>query len=206
MKTISLIGRRHDFDREGFRDYYETRHAPLAIRHFPFRSYVRNHVVTRSAGLPEFDVLPEFEFDDIAPVLQILASPTGQIIRDDEARFMGTLRNAAEAETHCAREGPRSRRRTILFLKRSEAAVDRQSEIDAAREWAEDIAARAGIAATIDVTSGFAGAVFPADLLVSFWTADDLPSGAPPGLERLGQATFDVVETSREALAQGRIT
>ncbi|MDB5394746.1 MAG: ethyl tert-butyl ether degradation EthD, partial [Rhodospirillales bacterium] len=45
MKTIVLFRRRPDLSRAAFRDYYETRHAPLAVQHVHFTKYVRNHLI-----------------------------------------------------------------------------------------------------------------------------------------------------------------
>jgi hypothetical protein len=44
-KNIALLSRRAELTRAQFRDYYETRHAPLAIGYFPFTRYVRNHLL-----------------------------------------------------------------------------------------------------------------------------------------------------------------
>lgn len=92
IKNVGLIPRRADLNRAAFRDYYESRHAPLALKHLrSFRRYVRNHVVAASPADPPFDALSEFWYDtaeDLEAVVAFLTSPAGDVLRDDEARFM----------------------------------------------------------------------------------------------------------------------
>ena len=92
IKNLGLIPRRADLSRAAFRDYYESRHAPLALEHLrTFRRYVRNHVVAASPNDPPFDALSEFWYDsaeDLEVVVTLLTSPAGAVLRDDEARFM----------------------------------------------------------------------------------------------------------------------
>lgn len=92
LKNLGLIPRRADLDRPAFRDYYETRHAPLALAHLrSFRRYLRNHVVAASPADSPFDALSEFWFDsaaDIDAVIAFLSGPAGAVLREDEARFM----------------------------------------------------------------------------------------------------------------------
>ena len=92
IKNLGLIPRRADLTRAAFRDHYEMRHAPLALRHLRcFRRYVRNHVVAATPAEPPFDALSEFWYDDerdIESVVALLNSPAGEVLREDEARFM----------------------------------------------------------------------------------------------------------------------
>lgn len=92
LKNLGLIPRRPDLTRAVFRDHYELRHAPLALRYLrSFHRYVRNHVVVASPVDPPFDSLSEFWYEsqaDIDAVIAVLASPTGEALREDEARFM----------------------------------------------------------------------------------------------------------------------
>ena len=92
LKVLGLIPRRADLTRAAFREYYETRHAPLALQHFRmFRKYLRNHFApTATTELP-MDVMSEFWFDDAKAALssrELLATPVGEILRADEACFM----------------------------------------------------------------------------------------------------------------------
>ena len=92
IKNLGLIPRRADLTRPAFREYYEQRHAPLALRHLRwFRRYVRNHVVAAAPADPPFDALSEFWYDsaaDLDAVIAFLTSPAGAVLRDDEAQFM----------------------------------------------------------------------------------------------------------------------
>lgn len=96
LKNLGLIPRRTDLSRAAFREYYETRHAPLALRHLrSFRRYVRNYVVDATPADPLFDSLSEFWYDtqaDIDAVIGVLTSPAGEALREDEARFMDRSR------------------------------------------------------------------------------------------------------------------
>jgi uncharacterized protein (TIGR02118 family) len=92
IKNLGLIPRRADLARRAFREYYEQRHAPLALKHLRwFRRYVRNHVVAATPVDPAFDALSEFWYDDAADletVIAFLTSTAGLVLRDDEAQFM----------------------------------------------------------------------------------------------------------------------
>jgi len=92
IKNLGLIPRRADLTRAAFRDYYERRHAPLALEHLrQFRRYVRNHVVAATPADPPFDALSEFWYDsaaDLDAVVAVLTSPAGAVLREDEAQFM----------------------------------------------------------------------------------------------------------------------
>ena len=92
LKNLGLIPRRADLSRAVFRDYYETRHAPLALRHLrTMQRYVRNHVVAATPADPPFDSLSEFWFEnsaDLQAIIDFLGSPAGEVLREDEAKFM----------------------------------------------------------------------------------------------------------------------
>lgn len=93
VKTIVLIKRKPELSREEFAKHYEEVHAPLALKHLPMiKRYVRNHVVD-VAGMegPGFDCLTELWFDtleDAAKVIEFVQSDAGQVIRDDEQKFL----------------------------------------------------------------------------------------------------------------------
>src|SRR4026208_1884699 len=92
IKNLGLIPRRADLTRPAFREYYERRHAPLALRHLRwFRRYVRHHVVSATPVDPPLAALSELWHDSVADldaVVAFLTSPTGAVLRDDEAQFM----------------------------------------------------------------------------------------------------------------------
>jgi uncharacterized protein (TIGR02118 family) len=93
IKTIVLIKRKPELSREEFVKHYEEVHAPLALKHLPMiKRYVRNHVVD-VAGIegPDFDCATELWFDtleDAARVIEFVQSDAGQVIRDDEQKFL----------------------------------------------------------------------------------------------------------------------
>ena len=70
MKVSCLLTRRDDITRQAFREYYESQHAPLGMRHFPFQKYLRNHVLESSSEI-DFDVIMESYFDDQVDVAAI---------------------------------------------------------------------------------------------------------------------------------------
>ena len=58
IRTLSLLKRREDLDREAFRRHYEERHVPLALPLLDgLVHYARHHVVREVRGPIGFDVL-----------------------------------------------------------------------------------------------------------------------------------------------------
>ena len=98
-KSLALLPRRADFSRAQFQDYYETRHATLAIRYFGFTKYVRNHLSSHeNIG---FDTISEFWSDDIVKLAGLMQTEVGEILRADERRFMDRdqIRSGASTES-----------------------------------------------------------------------------------------------------------
>lgn len=97
IRTIALIKRLPQLDRDAFRTHYETRHAPLALPHLEgLERYLRNHVESEIYGDVAFDVVSAFWYRDQAAIDRILAlleSEEGAAIRADELRFMDTKAN-----------------------------------------------------------------------------------------------------------------
>ena len=93
VKVMFLVKSKPGLSREEFCRHYEEAHVPLALKYFPtFKRYVRNYVIT-TPGVeePEFDCITEIWFDnmeDCQAVVDFWGSETGQVIRDDEERFM----------------------------------------------------------------------------------------------------------------------
>jgi hypothetical protein len=91
FKTIALMPRRLDLSRDFFQDYYESHHAPLALRYIHcFVRYARNHVVLAE---PEvwFDTLSEFWFESVEVARALIAwhaTPAADMLHEDEARFL----------------------------------------------------------------------------------------------------------------------
>lgn len=86
MRAVSLVTRRADLDRAGFRDYYETTHCWLAMQHFPFLGYTRNHLLDH----PEldFDCISEFAASAEMAGVDIMNSRSRQLVAADELQFM----------------------------------------------------------------------------------------------------------------------
>jgi uncharacterized protein (TIGR02118 family) len=103
MKKLTfLFKRKPGMTPEQFREHYENRHVPLALRLLPYfsdyaRNYIRHDLAYRPEGLhidnaPSFDVVTEVTFAtdaDYDLMMSRLADPTvaKQIIEDEE-RFM----------------------------------------------------------------------------------------------------------------------
>jgi uncharacterized protein (TIGR02118 family) len=94
MKKLVLLVRRKDgMNRDEFRRYYESTHAPLAAGLMAkCTHYVRNFVDEEVSGPLDFDVVTEFWFDaegSFQDAMAPLASAaTMQTLEEDEARFM----------------------------------------------------------------------------------------------------------------------
>ncbi|PRB83964.1 EthD domain-containing protein [Pseudomonas sp. MYb185] len=97
MKAVSLISRRADLGRTEFRHYYENTHCWLAMQHFPFRRYVRNHVLDQPQL--DFDCISEFELAEDLSQYDLMASRSRQLILDDEQQFMDQSRIRIAAAT-----------------------------------------------------------------------------------------------------------
>lgn len=103
IKMVVLIKRRPDLTLEEFCAYYEHEHAPLAARVIPsdvaeaIKHYGQNHSVRMGRGTtdPAYDCVTEFEFEDLAGLKRWsswYSSEEGQVLRDDEERFMDISR------------------------------------------------------------------------------------------------------------------
>ncbi len=116
FKILLFMKRRHDISVEAFRDYYETRRAPLAARYGQgITRYIRRYIDPQphpetgpAAELP-FDVITELWFDDEQVFDAALAFITSAImpkeITDDEAQLFdrGSFRIATVVEREFAR-------------------------------------------------------------------------------------------------------
>lgn len=93
IKLMLFMSRRKDLSREEFRQYYETRHAPLAAANVPhLRGYVRNYVVDQFSDDLDSDCVSEFWFDVNGSwrELQDTVLPKGvmQMLAEDEVNFI----------------------------------------------------------------------------------------------------------------------
>ena len=99
IKIIALIKRLPGMTAAEFRTHYEERHAPLFHRSIPddvaraITHYVQNHAVGLGTGTtePAYDCVTEIGFDDLAGMRlwsDWYLGDGGQVLRDDEERFM----------------------------------------------------------------------------------------------------------------------
>jgi hypothetical protein len=109
LKTLGFLPRRRDLTRAAFREYYEHRHAPLALSHVRvFVKYVRNHLADDAAAAP-FDTVSEFWYENAEAAASLgkwLQTPAGQVLRDDEEQFMDRSRIGACVAEECLLLGP----------------------------------------------------------------------------------------------------
>jgi len=213
MKSVCLLSHRPDTNREAFRDYYETRHAFLGMKHFAFRKYLRNHVVASSPYEVDFDCLSEFWHDDLAKAYEIMAGPTGDILREDERRFTDQPRIRAAASVETLVAGPArgvergvARKQALLLVGAPGLGA---GEVAAtARRWGERLARELPgvLRVTLDEITRFEGdARFPYDAILSLWLEGTSPGAAgvaaPAGLSLAATVTFDSIESPPELLA-----
>lgn len=212
-KTVALISRKEGSTRDAFRDYYETRHAMLGMRHFRFRKYLRNHVVSAppDAG---FDVFSEFWQDSIATAYKTMAGPVGDLMREDERRFMDQSKQRAAKARERLVAGPMRgvdptpTRKQILLLTRDPAA-DPTAFTDAAANWGSRLAeanpGRKIVRVTLDTIEPFENSSFACDAILSVWLApgcEGISFGNPPvGTTVRTAATVEAYETPPEMLA-----
>jgi hypothetical protein len=112
VKLIALLKRRADISRAAFVEHYETRHAPIIMKHFgtfvlEYRrtyldyddplSYVGHHGENVKVGAAPFDVVTELVFADRAALdgmFRVAARPeVGAEIAADEEHFLDRSAN-----------------------------------------------------------------------------------------------------------------
>lgn len=216
LKTLGFIPRRSDFPRAAFREYYETQHAPLALQHIRvFAKYVRNHIVRGVPHEPGFDCLSEFWFDEpgaAASIGEWLASPAGQVLREDEAKFMDRSRIASCAVSERLLAGTERSVETGvvhklgLLLVRAPSARPEEFDAQLASFCDELIRLneRSLERVVLDVPVNPLQANLPLHAFVSIWpmreaaALDAAPSGGAIGSVTL--VTLDAIETAPAAL------
>lgn len=99
IKAMSLLKRKPGLTQEEFSGHYEEVHVPLALKHFPFKRYVRNYVIKPpDADEPEFDCITEVWFEnmeDCQAAAEFSVSEAYRVIAEDEERFMDRSRIVA---------------------------------------------------------------------------------------------------------------
>jgi hypothetical protein len=103
VKLVAMFKRRADLTPEQFREYYETRHAVLSAKLYPFlkdyrRNYLRHDLgAVGATGMPtppgaDFDVITEITFKtdaDYHRLVEVLSDPaTSEMVIKDEEQFM----------------------------------------------------------------------------------------------------------------------
>lgn len=210
MKSVCLLTRKPGTTREAFRDYYETRHALLGSRYFPFAKYVRNHLLASSTPV-DFDVITEFFFDDGVNVADLHSGRVREILDQDEREFMDQrlIRPAGAEELLLAGPprdiAPAGRRRQMLLLNSdSDETVFRA----AVAGWGEAMASDHHLPrVSVDYTSPqFPDGEqrFPWQAILSLWLDDTGESvselEAPPGVTLSVSLVAEVCESRPEQL------
>ena len=96
VKSMTLFKRKSGLTLEEFNRYWEEEHGPMVLKILPgVRRYVQSHVVDLGKGEPKYDGAAEVWFDSVESykrAAEFYLSPKGQVIRDDEARFIDKTR------------------------------------------------------------------------------------------------------------------
>jgi hypothetical protein len=203
LKALALMPRRPDLTRGQFRDYYETRHTPLALRYFRFRKYVRNHLMT--APDIGFDCISEFWPRDLAKTYALMQGEVGERMREDERQFTDQPRIVSSPCTEILLAGaPRADDATgvvklALLMRTTLDAATLAATLEA---WARARTAPARTV-TLDSLIDVPHPVFPYDAIV--WlhavTGDHDPE-LPVGMELVGRVVTRTEETSAAVLAR----
>lgn len=163
IKTIGFMPRRPDISRVQFRDYYETRHAPLAVPLFPFIRYRRNHLTDMEVE-PGFDCISEFWVPSLNQIGELMAGNVGDTMRADERNFLDQPRIVAALADPVATGCDAG---SVMVLLRNEGG-DVEALVAAARE------AGAGL----DLLSPMDDRPLPCDAV---WRGEEAPIDLPAG-------------------------
>ena len=216
FKVLGFIPRRTDLTRAAFRDYYETQHVLLALRHIrAFSKYARNHVVRGVPQEPGFDCLPEWWFDEpqvAADIAAWVASPAGEVLHRDEANFMDRPRMAHCAVSEQLLFGPARTvepwvvRKLGLMLTRAGSTSSTDFEAELARFGKELIRRNEGAIMRVSLDVPLDPLQANQQLNALFWvwpatsgTPVDVPQGGT-AIGGLTELTFDAIETPPAAL------
>ncbi len=92
IKGMSLVKRKPGLTLEEFVRHYEEIHVPLAMKHFPFKKYMRNYISKpEDAEEPWFDCITEAWFEtmeDCQAAAEFSMSEAYKVIANDEEKFM----------------------------------------------------------------------------------------------------------------------
>lgn len=185
IRTLSLIKRRDDLDRETFRRHYEERHVPLARPLLDgLVHYARHHVLRDVRGPIGFDVLTAFVYADAeaaSGVLDRVAGEAGAELRADELAFMDKPANTFfQASERLLVAGDEGDEHLFVLVRRPEGVARVEASRRLTRDhWPELIAScrEPGYALLRDA--------FPAAGRALVWDAVlQLRAGAAEGLDR----------------------
>jgi hypothetical protein len=97
IKAITFIYKLTDVSDEDFRDYYENKHAPLASSLLTLEKYERNYVNSELnplyASLGSISIFQYQSIQSLEIIGNEMASSAGDILRDDERKFMDVPKN-----------------------------------------------------------------------------------------------------------------
>jgi hypothetical protein len=106
-KVLSFLSKRDDLTTSEFMEYYEKHHVPLILSLAPApmlykRRYIKGEdKIIRDAGEVDFDVVTELGFADQAAfeawMERLLAPSNGNIVAEDESRFLNRTKTRAYA-------------------------------------------------------------------------------------------------------------
>jgi len=195
-KSVCTLARRADFSREMFRDYYENNHSTLAIQYFPFRRYVRNHVVEPpDAG---FDTISEFWSDESETSAALMSGPVGDIMRADEQRFMDrSLIAPAAASEHIISDGAATDPdgcRFAILLDWDAQKPDAEAEL---LDWTSRFG-KAAPGVSLDFTTSWTEVAFPGRAIL--WTPRATLPELQPSWLRLKTVKVRRFETPQDKL------
>ncbi|MGF7147068.1 uncharacterized protein (TIGR02118 family) [Sphingomonas zeicaulis] len=182
IKTIGFMPRRPDISRAQFREYYETRHAPLAVPLFPFIRYRRNHLADMDVE-PGFDCISEFWVPSLNQIGELMAGEVGDTMRADERNFLDQPRIVAALADPVATGCDAG---SVMVLLRNEGG-DVEALVAAARE------AGAGL----DLLSPMDERVLPCDAI---WRCEKSVNEYCKGWRTARTTTVDTHDTNLETL------
>lgn len=202
MKALAFMPRRPDLGRAAFRDYYETRHAPLALRYFDFVRYVRNHVIDGTdVG---FDCLSEFWPRSVEATAALMQTKVGERMRADERAFADQARLVSSGCEEMLLAGAlraedESGIRKLALLLRTE--LDREA-LEGTLSASIERLPVAPVRVTVDRVFGGWPAPAPCDAIL--WlhgVAEAVDVVLPADVTTIGWVRTETVETSAADLA-----
>jgi hypothetical protein len=202
VKALAFLPRRADLGRAAFRDYYETRHAPLALRYLAFTRYVRNHVLDG----PDlgFDCISEFWPRSIEATAALMRTKVGERMRADERAFSDQARLVSSGCEEvllagAARGEDESGVRKVALLLRTALEA---TELERVLRGATERLPVAPVRITVDRVFGGWPAPAPCDAIL--WlhgVANAVDVVMPPEVVVVGGVLTETAETSAADLA-----